>query len=123
MGPYNVTKHAVVALSETLYKDLQLTASPVGVSVLCPGFVRTGIARSARNRPSWAPAPEGDRTADVVGQLVDQGIDPSVVGEAVAAAVRANTFYIVTHPETDPMVRGRMTEILERRSPSVIPVG
>ena len=54
MGPYNATKFAVVAISETLYKDLATTGANVGVSVLCPGFVQTGIGRSDRNRPSWA---------------------------------------------------------------------
>ena len=57
LGPYNATKQAVVAISETLYKDLQAVGAPVGVSVLCPGFVQTRIAESERNRPPWAPEP------------------------------------------------------------------
>ncbi len=56
LGPYNVTKHAVVTMSETLYRDLEAVGSRVGVSVLCPGFVQTRIAESDRNRPDWAPA-------------------------------------------------------------------
>ena len=55
LGPYNATKQAVVAISETLFKDLQSVGAPVGVSVLCPGFVQTRIAESERNRPDWAP--------------------------------------------------------------------
>ena len=55
LGPYNATKQAVVAISETLFKDLQAVGAPIGVSVLCPGFVQTRIAESERNRPSWAP--------------------------------------------------------------------
>src|SRR5580698_5014975 len=54
LGPYNATKQAVVAISETLFKDLQAVGAPVGVSVLCPGFVRTRIAESERHRPEWA---------------------------------------------------------------------
>ena len=61
LGPYNATKHAVVAISETLFKDLQAVAAPVGVSVLCPGFVQTRIAESDRNRPAWAPDREVGR--------------------------------------------------------------
>ena len=52
MGVYNVSKHAVVALTETLYHDLRLAKSSMGVSLLCPGFVPTGIAQSERNRPA-----------------------------------------------------------------------
>ena len=55
LGPYNATKQAVVAISETLFKDLQAVGAPIGVSVLCPGFVQTRIAESDRNRPAWAP--------------------------------------------------------------------
>ena len=58
LGPYNATKQAVVAISETLFKDLQSVAARVGVSVLCPGFVQTRIAESDRNRPAWAPERE-----------------------------------------------------------------
>ena len=58
LGPYNATKQAVVAISETLFKDLQTVAAPVGVSVLCPGFVQTRIDDSERNRPEWAPQRE-----------------------------------------------------------------
>ena len=61
LGPYNATKQAVVAISETLFKDLQAVGAPIGVSVLCPGFVQTRIAESERNRPAWAPDREVDR--------------------------------------------------------------
>ena len=61
LGPYNATKHAVVAMSETLSKDLRPVGAAVGVSVLCPGFVRTGIADSDRNRPDWAPGRPGGK--------------------------------------------------------------
>ena len=58
LGPYAATKFAVVAMSEALYKDLQTVGAPVGVSVLCPGFVQTRLAESDRNRPMWAPERE-----------------------------------------------------------------
>lgn len=126
LGPYNATKHAVTTISETLHRDLRTLGSPVGVSVLCPGFVQTGIAESDRNRPDWAPAASGDPTADVtrdfIRQLVAGGIEPAVVGRRVIEAVRDGTFYILTHDDTRPMVRARMEDILEGRSPTEAPI-
>ena len=125
MGVYNATKHAVVAISETLHKDLQVAGSPVGVSVLCPGFVRTGIGHSERNRPPWAPAPPADvgPLLEAGRQLVASGIDPALVAGAVFDAVRADRFYIFTHPETKPAVAIRAKDILEERQPTVNPLG
>jgi NAD(P)-dependent dehydrogenase (short-subunit alcohol dehydrogenase family) len=122
LGPYNATKHAVVAISETLYKDFQATGvSGVGVSVLCPGFVQTRIADSARNRPEWAPEREREGAEDMRGaiqQMVDGGIAASTVAERVIGAVRTNTFYILTHPELDEAIRTRYDDIAGGRSPS-----
>jgi NAD(P)-dependent dehydrogenase (short-subunit alcohol dehydrogenase family) len=122
MAPYCVTKHSVVTLSECLYRDLRLVGSNVGVSVLCPGFVRTGISESERNRPVWAPAPEADAVTEglraAVGQLVADGINPSVVADHVLDAVRANHFYIFTHPEMKAAIELRMGDVLEERAPS-----
>ncbi len=123
LGPYNATKQAVVAISETLFKDLQALGSPagVGVSVLCPGFVQTRIAESDRNRPQWAPGqgengPVEMRT--VIQGLVDTGIPPEAVAERVIDAVRTNRFYILTHPELDAAVETRFGDILQGRPPS-----
>lgn len=122
MGPYNATKHAVVTISETLAKDLRAVGSPVGVSVLCPGFVRTGIAESERNRPAWAPPPSPGEVRQAVQavfqQLVAGGIDAGAVAEAVVAAVEDDRFYILTHDETAAAVSVRMRDILEGRPPS-----
>ncbi|HVC70564.1 MAG TPA: SDR family NAD(P)-dependent oxidoreductase [Acidimicrobiales bacterium] len=126
LGPYNVTKHSVVTLSETLYRDLAAFGSPVGVSVLCPGFVRTGIAESDRNRPDWAPAstlPEGVEFQGVVRNLVASGIAPAEVADQVIDAVRHNRFYIITHPDTFAMVETRLRDILAERNPSDAPIG
>jgi NAD(P)-dependent dehydrogenase (short-subunit alcohol dehydrogenase family) len=125
MGPYNATKHAVVTMSETLYRDLQVVGSPVGVSVLCPAFVKTGIAESHRNRPEWAPAPEGDgpeMVSGVMQQLVAAGIEASAVADAVLDAVVANRFYILTHEDSIPAVAARMEEIVEGRQPTQLPL-
>jgi len=126
LGPYNATKQAVVAISETLYKDLQLAGSAVGVSVLCPGFVQTRIDESERNRPAWAPAAEGEDAQNLRGAiktLIAAGIPPAAVADRVLDAVRTNTFYILTHPELDQVVRTRFEDIERRRPPSPSPIG
>jgi NAD(P)-dependent dehydrogenase (short-subunit alcohol dehydrogenase family) len=130
LGPYSATKQAVVAISETLFKDLQATGvSGVGVSVLCPGFVRTRIAESGRNRPAWAPERDAEdaggaesmRTA--ISDMIAGGIAPEAVAEKVLDAVRTNTFYIRTHPELDTAIATRFTEILETRPPTITVIG
>ena len=112
LGPYNATKQAVVAISETLFKDLQAVGPRrVGVSVLCPGFVRTRIAESDRNRPAWAPEREvegAEALRGVIQGMVDGGIPPSAVAERVIDAVRHNTFYILTHPELTPALQAAL---------------
>jgi NAD(P)-dependent dehydrogenase (short-subunit alcohol dehydrogenase family) len=121
LGPYNATKQAVVAISETLYKDLQAVGAPVGVSVLCPGFVQTRIAESERNRPGWAPDREVEGAAElrgVVQGLVDGGIEPTTVADRVIDAVRTDTFYILTHPELDIAITTRFDDIVQGRAPS-----
>jgi NAD(P)-dependent dehydrogenase (short-subunit alcohol dehydrogenase family) len=126
LGPYNVTKHSVVTMSETLYRDLAAVGSRVGVSVLCPGFVQTRIADSERNRPDWAPAaerPDGVAFQGVVRQLVAGGIQPTDVAEKVLHAVRNNRFYILTHDDTRAMVETRLRDILDDRNPSSAPIG
>ena len=123
-GPYCATKHAVVTMSEVLYRDLRLAGSTVGASVLCPGFVRTAINESERNRPLWAAAAPADPAAEavraVVGQLVADGIVPAIVAGRVLDAVRENRFYIFTHPEYNAAVEVRMHDILEGREPTEV---
>ena len=126
LGPYTATKHAVVAISESLFKDLRAAGAPIGVSVLCPGFVQTGIAQSDRNRPDWAPehdpASAGERTS-FIQAMVDAGIQPQAVADRVLAAVHDGTFYILTHPEMKPALALRHQDILEGRQPSPGPLG
>jgi NAD(P)-dependent dehydrogenase (short-subunit alcohol dehydrogenase family) len=121
LGPYNATKQAVVAISETLVKDLQAVGAPVGVSVLCPGFVQTRIAESDRNRPASAAAPEEAGAAELraaVQTMVEAGIPPALVADRVLDAVRNDTFYVLTHPELMGEVERRFEEILQGRPPS-----
>jgi NAD(P)-dependent dehydrogenase (short-subunit alcohol dehydrogenase family) len=99
IGVYNATKYAVVGISETL--AIELAGSGVGVSVLCPGVVNTNIFRSQRNRPEHLRNPQRNAAAraandELVGQ---EGIDPSVVADKVANAIREGEFWIITHPD------------------------
>ena len=121
LGPYHATKFAVVAMSEVLYKDLQAAGSPVGVSVLCPGFVQTRIAESDRNRPAWAPERNVEGAEElraVIQAMVDGGIPPAAVADRVIDAVKTNTFYILTHPELTEAIQIRCDDMVQGRPPT-----
>jgi NAD(P)-dependent dehydrogenase (short-subunit alcohol dehydrogenase family) len=127
MAPYNVTKHGVVTLSETLYQELQMVAGGrVGVSVLCPGWVQTQIHDSHRNRPAGAPPAQpgqiGAQVFDTVKSLVTAGLAPAEVAAAVVQAIREQRFYILTHPHWMGAVKHRMDDILAARAPSAPPL-
>ena len=121
-GAYNVTKHAVVALSETLYHDLRERNSAVAVSVLCPAYVPTGIADSERNRPAGlSAAPKTQETLAreaMLRKAVSSGrLSADDVARAVVQAVKDDRFYILTHPRIKGAIRARMEDILEDRAP------
>jgi NAD(P)-dependent dehydrogenase (short-subunit alcohol dehydrogenase family) len=121
-GAYNVTKHAVVALSESLYHDLRERKSAVGVSVLCPAYVPTRIVDSERNRPRELPASQksGETLAReaMLRKAVSSGkVSADQVAQAVVAAVKEERFYILTHPRIKGAFRARMEDILEERPP------
>ena len=123
LGVYNVSKHAVVALSETLYQDLQLVSEQIGASVLCPYFVPTGIGKSERVRPDELNATESTRSQKVGTQMLDKAVaSGKVTAEDVAKkvfdAVTANQFYIYSHPQAIGAVQTRMEDILQTRNPS-----
>ncbi len=126
MAPYVATKHAVVALSECLAKELELAHAKVAVSVLCPGFVRTNIATSERNRPEAAPGagdnPLAAKFGGALRQLVDSGIAAEKVAEEIVRALREKRFYIFTHPEMKPGVEHRMKQILDEQTPGIDPL-
>jgi NAD(P)-dependent dehydrogenase (short-subunit alcohol dehydrogenase family) len=122
-GAYNVTKHAVVTLSETLHHELAERGAKVKVSVLCPGIVNTRIMESARNRPGHLPAagpldPASGARWEAIRQLVQAGTPPGQVADAVFEALRKDQFYILTHPEGKEYVRTRMEDILQERNPT-----
>lgn len=121
-GAYNVTKHAVVTLSESLYHDLRERGSDVGVSVLCPAYVPTRITESERNRPRELLVSEkSDQTLAreaMLRKAVASGkISADQVAQAVVAAVKEERFYILTHPRIKGAIRARMEDILEERAP------
>ncbi|MBF6600142.1 MAG: SDR family NAD(P)-dependent oxidoreductase [Dehalococcoidia bacterium] len=121
-GSYNVSKFGVVALSETLYYELQMAQAKVGISVLCPGFVNTRIVDSGRNRPAefGAPGVQGnpdDPAAIAMRQMIAAGMTPADVAERVFEAVAAGRLYVLPHDDFDAAIRARVESVLERRNP------
>ena len=122
---YGVTKHAVTRLTEGLWYDLRAAGAPIGVSVLCPGMIATNIIGSARNRPAElrneeaAATPEAAQRMQLVADLfAREGMPPSEVAELVDDAIRADRFYVLTHPEAEKeTVRARLEAILDEQSP------
>ena len=131
-GPYTVSKHGVVALTEMLYKDLKVRGSKVSASVLCPGWVNTNIMESARNRPEEltpnamaqpAPTPRMEMMRKAVRELVRNGFPPAKIAGLVVDAVRTDTFYIVpVQPDIGEAIALRLEDIRLRRNPSMAPV-
>ena len=122
MGPYNVAKHGVVTLSETMYVELEMTHPEVGVSVLCPGWVRTRINESERNRPDQPAVgddPDENLLAlkEMVGNWIAEGLQPAHVASLVVEAIRERRFYVLTHPEWQGMVRDRVERLLTGEDP------
>lgn len=124
LGVYNASKQAVVAVSETLHHDLRLVNAKIGVSVLCPAFVNTGIFQSERNRPSHfnedRELTASQRAAQAQGQAaVGSGrLSAADVARATFDAVREERFYVITHPKIMASVELRTQDILLQRTPS-----
>jgi NAD(P)-dependent dehydrogenase (short-subunit alcohol dehydrogenase family) len=121
-GAYNVTKHGVVALSESLYHDLHERNSKVGVSVLCPAYVPTGIVDSERNRPKDLPTSTKSeatlaREAMLRKAVASGKISADQVAQAVIAAIRDERFYILTHARIKGAIQARMEDVLNDRAP------
>lgn len=123
MGIYNVSKHAVVALTETLYQDLNLVTDRVSCSVLCPYFVPTGIHKSDRNRPAELADSQPLTASQQIARAnsekaVTKGkVSATQVAEAVFEAVANNQFYIYSHPHALGNVETRMKAIVDMRNP------
>ncbi len=123
MGIYNVSKHAVVSLTETLFQDLKLVSDQVSASVLCPYFVPTGISQSHRNRPAEL-ADEKATQSQLIGQAMsDKAVSSGKVTAAQVAqlvfdAMGADRFYIYSHPKALGNVRARMENIVNQENPA-----
>ena len=123
MGVYNVSKHAVVALSETLYQDLQLVGAPIGASVLCPYFVPTGISQSHRNRPEDVRMTQGPTASQLAAQaMTDKAVSSGKVSaqdvaEITFKAIADGDFYIYSHPGALAGVQERMQHIVAGTNP------
>jgi len=124
MGIYNVSKHAVVALSETLYHDLRLAQSTIGVTVLNPAFVPTGIAHSHRVRPGELSNAAGPTRSQKIAQAnSEKAVSGGRVSAAEVAAmtfdaVRSNRFYVFTHPQIMSTVEARFDAVLQGDAPA-----
>lgn len=125
MGVYNVSKHAVVSLTETLYQDLRLVTDQISASVLCPFFVPTGISQSHRNKPSDMHDSSGKPTkSQLIGQAmsdkaVSSGkISAAEVAQKVFDAIAADQFYIYSHPKALASVQTRMEDVVMLRNPT-----
>lgn len=129
-GPYTVSKHGVVALSEMLYKDLKVRGAKVSASVLCPGWVNTNIMESERNRPEElmpnalaqpAPTARMQMVRKAVGALVKAGMQPEEIAGLVVDAIKNDTFYIVpVQPDIAEALAVRLEDIRLRRNPTMV---
>jgi NAD(P)-dependent dehydrogenase (short-subunit alcohol dehydrogenase family) len=123
MAVYDVTKHGVVTLSESLFHELRMLGASIGVSVLCPGFVDTRIMDSGRNRPAALgdtapPLPGQEQMQQVARGLLAAGLPPERVAALVVDAIRADRFWVLPHPEWKRFVRTRLEDVLQDRNPS-----
>lgn len=124
---YTVTKHAVLALSESLHKELLMLGSPVKASVVCPGLIRTNLMSADRNRPGGSAA---SAPLSPGGQLIDQllrsgvegegGWPPSRVADEIVAGIREDRFYIFpAQPELLAGLDARLEGLRQRRNPEL----
>ena len=123
MGVYNVSKHAVVSLTETLYQDLALVTDQIGASLLCPYFVATGINNSERNRPGALPAGELTKSQLIGQAMTAKAVSSGKVSAAQVAgkvfdAIAANQFYVFSHPKALGNVKSRMDSIVSINNPA-----
>jgi NAD(P)-dependent dehydrogenase (short-subunit alcohol dehydrogenase family) len=125
LAMYNASKFAVVTISESLHYELEMTGAPVKVSVLCPGFVRTKIVDSERNRPAEL---RDDSQRSEIAQaffmafrgLVETGKPPEEIAARVVEAICAERFWIFPHPEMLEAVRQRADGILAQANPTFV---
>ncbi len=121
---YDATKHAVVAISEDLYRAMRLATLPVGVSVLCPGWVHTGVLDAARNWPATlGEVPPQAFTTEVtlphLRRVIDEGMAPAAVADLVADAIAADRFWVFTSQEFVDLAARRWQNVAAGRDPDL----
>ncbi|MXX44256.1 MAG: SDR family NAD(P)-dependent oxidoreductase [Acidimicrobiales bacterium] len=134
LGPYNAAKYGVVAIMETLHLEMQRDRNAdVGVSVLCPGVVRTNIATAQRNRPEELrrqrrPRPEGEAPSETAGArrrnaniaaALERGMDPAEVAAKVIEAMYERRFWVLSHPELLADVNHRNQQLADLENPTI----
>ena len=123
MGIYNVSKHAVVSLTETLYQDLRLVTEQISASVLCPYFVPTGISQSHRNQPAELKNQQPTKS-QIIGQAMSDKavgsgkVTAADVAQKVFDAVAQDHFYIYSHPQALGSVQVRLEDVVQGRNPT-----
>ncbi|MCY7298823.1 MAG: SDR family NAD(P)-dependent oxidoreductase, partial [Ilumatobacteraceae bacterium] len=121
---YNATKTAVVAITEGLFLELKSTGSPVGVSVLCPGFVKTNLVTGQKwqdrlgAEPPMTTSPMGQIIEQMLSDGVENGVDPNGIAAEVVDAVLAERFWILTHPEMRQAPVERMQRAAAQENPA-----
>jgi NAD(P)-dependent dehydrogenase (short-subunit alcohol dehydrogenase family) len=121
---YDASKHAVVAITEDLYLQMKLLGLPIGVSCLCPGWVRTGIFEAERNWPKdLGEPPAASPIAAVMGPAlttaVAEGMTPLAVADQVLAAISSDSFWVLTHPDWMEIAEQRWAGIVAGDNPSL----
>ena len=117
-GTYGVSKHAVMALTEGVNRDLHLRGANISVSALCPGFVDTNIDKAERNRPGHLSRSGGyavEAKINPVAPLLRRGKKPSEIADIAFDAINNDVFYILSHPIYDDLIRDRFDKILSRK--------
>lgn len=128
---YAVSKHGVVILSETLYRELEVKKPNIGVSVLCPGLIKTNIIRASRNRPKELmnkpgegmdiSDPQVQATLQTIRQALEDGMPPEQVTNIVFEAIKNRKFYILANAEqSKSLIKARMEDILLERNPTIM---
>jgi len=120
-APYNVAKHGVATLAETLFHELRVEGSNVGVTCLCPGFVNTNIVNDTASRPAGSVGSaiddRGDQMLELTQRVLSAGLDPEVVGQQVFDAVVNNQFWLFTDDNWDAPIMARANEVVTRGLP------
>ena len=120
-APYNVAKHGVATLAETLFNELKVEGSNVGVTCLCPGFVNTNIVNDTASRPAGSVGSaiddRGDQMLELTQRVLSAGLDPEVVGQQVFDAVVNKQFWLFTDDNWDAPIMARANEVVTRGLP------